>query len=54
MIKRLLLIALGIAGALEAEKWLAKARIRMSPNALTGSLLDKVNQKLEDRSSTTV
>jgi hypothetical protein len=42
-----------MAAALEAEKWLEKAKVRMSPNALTGSFLDKINEKLEDRSSTT-
>jgi hypothetical protein len=51
MIKRLFLIALGIAGALEAEKLLEKAKLRVSPSALTGSLLDKVNQKLESSRS---
>lgn len=48
-VKKLLLVAIGAAGALEAEKLLTKAKVRFSPNALTGSFLDKVNSRLESQ-----
>jgi hypothetical protein len=49
MIKSLLWVAIGAAGALESERLLSKARTRFSPSAVTGSFLDKVNTKLEGR-----
>ena len=48
-VKKLLLVAIGAAGALEAEKLMAKAKVRFSPNALTGSFLDKVNSRLKSQ-----
>ncbi len=47
MIKRLLLIALGAAAALQLERTLERMRLRLSPNAVTGTLLDKLNRRLE-------
>ena len=47
MIKRLLLVALGMAGALQLDRWLQQRRAKWSPNAVTGSMLDKLNQRLE-------
>jgi hypothetical protein len=52
MIKRLLSIALGAALALELDRWWTRRRARLTPNALTGSLLNKVNERLESRQRT--
>jgi hypothetical protein len=52
MIKRLLSIALGAALALELDRWWTHRRARLTPNALTGSLLNKVNERLESRQRT--
>jgi hypothetical protein len=49
LIKSLLWVAVGAAGALESERLLSKARVRFSPSAVTGSFLDKVNTKLESK-----
>ncbi|MGH2786865.1 MAG: hypothetical protein ACRDJV_03015 [Actinomycetota bacterium] len=49
MIKRLLSVAFGAALALELQRWWESRRARLSPGALTGSLLDKVNSQLEAR-----
>jgi hypothetical protein len=53
MIKRLLFVALGAAAVLELDRWWTQRRARLTPNALTGSLLDKVNERLETRRRTT-
>ena len=47
MIKRLFWIALGAAGALQLDRWLEQKRAKFSPHAVTGSVLDKINQRLE-------
>jgi DNA transposition AAA+ family ATPase len=47
MIKGLFWIAVGAAGALEAQKWLEKRKAQLSPNALTGRLLETANARLE-------
>jgi hypothetical protein len=47
MIKRLLAVFAGAAVALQLDRWWNKRRARFTPNALTGSLLDKVNERLE-------
>lgn len=47
MIKRLFWVCVGAAGALQADRWLTQRRSRFTPNALTGSLLDKINERLE-------
>ncbi len=39
----------GVAAALESEKWLGKLGARVKPNSLTGSLLDRLNAKLEEQ-----
>jgi hypothetical protein len=49
MIKRLLFVALGAALALELDRWWTRRRERLTPNALTGTLLDKVYQRLDAR-----
>jgi hypothetical protein len=48
MIKRLLGIALGAALALQFDRWWDARKARLTPNALTGSFLDKVNERLEE------
>ncbi len=47
MIKRLLLVALGAAGALQLDRWMQQKRAKLRPSAMTGSVLDKINQRLE-------
>jgi hypothetical protein len=49
VIKKLFWVAVGAVGALEADKWFERARHRLRPSALTGSLLDKANRTLEKR-----
>ena len=48
MLRRLFWIGVGAAGALQADRWMRRQRDRFRPNAITGTLLDKVNQKLEE------
>ncbi len=52
MIKSVLLIGVGAAGALHAERLLKKTKTRISPRAVTDSMLDKMNRRLEDSRST--
>ncbi len=52
MLKRILLLAIGAAGALEGEKLAQRVRARFRPSAITGTLLDKANHKLEARKPT--
>ena len=47
MLKRLFWIAVGAVGALQADKWMREQRARFTPNAITGTLLDKLNGRLE-------
>ncbi|MFP5297410.1 MAG: hypothetical protein ACLGHL_00280 [Actinomycetota bacterium] len=47
MIKSVLLVIAGAAGALELDKRMEKVRSRFSPRAVTDSVLDKLNQQLE-------
>jgi hypothetical protein len=47
MIKSIGLIVLGAIGALQADKWLSGVRARVSPRAVTDSLLEKANTRLE-------
>lgn len=49
MIKRLLWVVLGAAGALQADRWLAQQKARFRPSALTGTLLDATNKRMEKR-----
>jgi hypothetical protein len=48
MIKALFWIVVGVVVALQGERMLAGLRSRLSPNAVTGAFLDRVNRKLED------
>ncbi len=47
MLKRLFWIVLGAVGALQADRWLRQKRSQLTPNAITGTMLDKINQRLE-------
>jgi hypothetical protein len=47
MIKAFLWVIVGIVVALQVERWLGGLRSRLSPSAVTGGLLDRVNERLE-------
>lgn len=49
IIKGALLVVAGAAGALELDKRFGKIAARLRPSALTGSLLDQVNERLEKK-----
>ena len=51
MLKPLFWVAVGAAGALQADRWLEKRKAKFSPRAITGSVLDKVNSQLEKNRS---
>jgi hypothetical protein len=51
MLKPLFWAAVGAAGALQADRWLEKRKARFSPHAITGTMLDKVNSRLEKNRS---
>jgi hypothetical protein len=40
-------VLVGIAAALQLERWLDRQKVKMSPRAVTGNLLDKLNESLE-------
>ena len=47
LIKKAFWVAVGAVGALQVDRWLSERRARFTPHAMTGALLDKVNQRLE-------
>jgi hypothetical protein len=47
MLRRLFWIVLGAVGALQADRWLRQKRSQLTPNAITGTVLDKINRRLE-------
>ena len=47
LIKTAFWMFVGVALALESEKWMGKLGARMKPSSMTGSLLDRLNTKLE-------
>lgn len=51
MLRRFFWVAVGAAGALQADRWMRSKRARFTPHALTGTLLDKINTKLESSRS---
>jgi len=53
MLRRLLWIVLGAVGALQADRWLRQKRSQLTPNAITGTMLDKINQRLENNRART-
>ena len=52
MIKRLFWIAVGAAAALQIDKWLEQKKAKLTPHAVTGSMLDKINERLEAKQRT--
>jgi hypothetical protein len=48
--RKLFWIAVGVIGALEADRWLNRQKVRLSPHAMTSSFLDTLNERLEQRS----
>ena len=52
MIKRLFWIAVGAAAALQIDKWLEQKKAKFTPHAVTGSMLDKINERLEAKQRT--
>ena len=53
MIKRILWVVIGAVGALQADKWLQQQRDRFRPSALTGTILDATNKRMEKRRART-
>jgi hypothetical protein len=49
MIKRVFWVVVGAVGALQADKWLQQQKDRFRPSALTGTLLDATNKRMEKR-----
>ena len=49
MIKRVLWVVVGAVGALQVDKWLQEQKNRFRPSALTGTLLDATNRRMEKR-----
>lgn len=47
MIKALFVVALGAAGALQADRWIAALKGRMTARALTDGMIDGANRRLE-------
>jgi hypothetical protein len=47
MLRRIFWILVGVIAALQADRWFRERRRRFTPNAITGSLLDKINERLE-------
>jgi hypothetical protein len=47
MLKRLFWVLVGVIAALQADRWVRERRRRFTPNAITGTLLDKINDRLE-------
>jgi hypothetical protein len=52
MIKSVFWVAVGAAGALQADRWLAKSKAKFTPNAVAGSMLDRINKSLEKKRAT--
>ena len=52
MIKAFFWVALGAAGALQGERLLGGLRERFTPRAVTDGFLDRLNRRLEEKSST--
>jgi len=50
LIKLAFWMFIGVAAALESEKWLGKLGARVRPGSLAGSMLDRLNTKLEQQS----
>lgn len=53
MIKRIFWVVVGAVGALQADKWLQQQKDRFRPNALTTTILDATNKRMEKRRART-
>ena len=51
MLKSVFWVAVGAAGALQADRWLERRKAKFTPHAITGTMLDKVNSRLEKNQS---
>lgn len=51
MIKAIFLMALGAIGALQGERLLGNLKERISPRAVTDSMLERANRRLEKERS---
>ena len=49
MIKSVFWVAVGAAGALQVDRWLEKKKSKFTPNAVAGSMLDRINRGLEKK-----
>jgi hypothetical protein len=49
MIKSVFWVAVGAAGALQLDRWLEQKKARFTPNAVAGSMLDRINRGLEKK-----
>jgi hypothetical protein len=47
MLRRIFWILVGAVAALQADRWVRQRRRRFTPNAITGTILDKINERLE-------
>jgi hypothetical protein len=47
MIKAFIWVVVGVIAALQVERWLGGLKARFSPSAVTGTMLDRVNERLE-------
>lgn len=53
MIKRIFWVVVGAAGALQADKWLQQQKDRFRPSALTTTILETTNKRMEKRRART-
>ena len=53
MIKRIFWVVVGAAGALQADKWLQQQKDRFRPSALTTTVLEATNKRMEKRRART-
>ena len=49
LVKLAFWVSVGAALALESEKWMNKLKVRLAPSSMTGSVLDRLNRKLEEK-----
>ena len=47
MLRRIFWILVGAMAALQADRWIRQRRRRFTPHAITGTILDKINERLE-------
>jgi hypothetical protein len=47
--KKFFWVLVGVAVALEVDRRVTRQKVRMSPRAVTGGVIDKLNENLEKR-----